>query len=134
MKVMKWGPELSVGIEEIDEDHRQLVKCLDDLFAACFAGQGPSVLTEVLERLKRYTREHFSHEEDFMRKVGYPDVEEHRAMHAELVSELDDIIEQHKRANGHELSNQTLQFLEDWLAHHILIEDKKIGQFLGVIG
>ena len=133
MKAMKWSAELSVGIEEIDEDHRKLVKCLDDLFTACFAGQGPQVLTEILERLQLYTRQHFSHEEDFMRKVGYPEVEDHRAMHGQLVSELDDIIEQHKLGGSHDLSNQTLQFLEDWLTHHILIEDKRIGKFLGVI-
>lgn len=133
MKAMKWGDELSVGIEEIDDDHRKLVKCLDDLFTACFAGQGPQVLAGILLRLHQYTREHFVHEEDVMRQIGYPGLEEHRALHAELVSELDDIIEQHKMGGSHDLSNQTLQFLEDWLTHHILIEDKKIGKFVGAI-
>lgn len=133
MKAIKWSVDLSVGIEEIDQDHRRLIKCLDNLFTACYAGQGPQVLTDILACLQQYTREHFSHEEDFMRKVGYPALDEHRILHTELVSELDDIIDQHKMGDTHELSNQTLQFLEDWLTHHILIEDKKIGKFLGVV-
>lgn len=133
MKSIKWNLDLSVGIEEIDEDHRRLIKCLDDLFTACSVGQGPQVLTDILQRLQQYTREHFSHEEDYMQKVAYPGLEEHRVLHTELVSELDDIIEQHKLGDTHELSNQTLQFLEDWLTHHIMIEDKKIGKFLGAV-
>lgn len=133
MKSIKWSRDLSVGIEEIDEDHQRLIKCLDDLFTACFAGQGPSVLKGILGRLMQYTREHFSHEEDVMQKMGYPGLENHRAEHAALVTELDDIIEQYEITNSHELSNKTLQFLEDWLTHHILIEDKKIGKFIGAI-
>lgn len=133
MKAYKWCDDLVVGIEEIDDDHRGLVTCLDDLFTACAAAQGPAVLKDILNRLMQYAREHFSREEDIMRKVGYPDLEDHRAMHAELVTELDDIIEQFDIDNSHELSNKTLQFLEDWLVHHILIEDKKIGKFTGAI-
>lgn len=133
MKAFKWCDDLSVGIEEVDEDHRRLIKCLDDLFTACHAGQGPQVLKKILACLMQYSREHFSHEEDVMRRLGYPGLEDHRAAHAELVTELDDIIEQYDISNSHELSNKTLQFLEDWLTHHILIEDKKIGKFTGAI-
>ena len=133
MKAFKWCEDLSVGIDEIDQDHRQLITCLDNLFTACSAGQGPVVLKDILARLMQYTREHFSHEEDVMRRVDYPDFDEHREMHIELVSALDDIIEEFTISNNHELSNKTLQFLEDWLTHHILIEDKKIGKYICAI-
>jgi len=133
MKAFKWCADRSVGIDEIDDDHRRLIMFLDNLFTACFAGQGPQVLKKILGELMQYTRQHFSHEEDVMRRIGYPDLEDHRSMHAELVTELDDIIEQFEISNSHELSNKTLQFLEDWLTHHILIEDKKIGKFIGAI-
>ncbi|MFC1673312.1 bacteriohemerythrin [Pseudomonadota bacterium] len=134
MKAVKWSADLSVGIEEIDDEHRNLVICIDDLFTACFAGQGPQVLGGILKRLQKYTREHFAHEEDFMRKIKYPGLAEHRAIHTELVSELDDIIDEFKASNSHELSNKTLQFLEDWLTQHIMIEDRKIGKYVGVVG
>jgi len=133
MKAFKWCEDLSVGIDEIDQDHRRLITCLDNLFTACSAGQGPVVLKDILACLMQYTREHFSHEEDVMRRVGYPGLDEHREMHIELVSELDDIIDEFTISNSHELSNKTLQFLEDWLTHHILIEDKKIGKYIGAI-
>lgn len=133
MRTIKWNSDLAVGIDEIDEDHRKLITYLNDLFAACFAAQGPAVLKGTLEAMQRYTREHFSHEEDVMRKVGYPGLEEHRAQHAELISELDDLVDEFEHGADHGLSNKTLQFLEDWLLHHILIEDRKIGRHTGAI-
>jgi len=133
MKTIKWNLDLAVGIEEIDAEHQQLIKQLNDLLAACFAGQGPAVLGKTLCELQKYTREHFAHEEDIMHKNGFPGLQEHRNLHAELVSELDDLIEQFEVGADHELSNKTMQFLEDWLLHHILIEDKKIGRYMGAI-
>lgn len=133
MRTIKWNKDLAVGIEELDADHRQLIQYLNDLFAACFAGQGPAVLKDTLKSVQRYTRVHFAREEDVMRKMNYPGLEEHRQRHAELVSELDDLIEEFNQGANHDLSNKTLQFLEDWLLHHILIEDKKIGRHIGAI-
>jgi len=133
MRTIKWSDDLSVGIEEIDEDHQKLVKYLNDLFAACSVGQGPAVLRETLCQVQRYTREHFAHEEDYMRKVGFVDLQSHRTLHAELISELDDLIDEFEHNADHDLSNKTMQFLEDWLLHHILIEDKKIGRHTGAI-
>lgn len=133
MRNITWDSNYALGVEDIDEEHKQLIHYLNDLFAACFAGQGPAVLSETLCHVQQYTREHFAHEEDYMRKVGYPDLQAHCDMHAELVSELDDLIEEFEHGADHELSNKTLQFLEDWLVHHILIEDKKIARFVGTI-
>lgn len=133
MKTIKWTRDLEVGIPEIDDDHKKLLSYLNDLFIACAASQGPVVLGKSLCLVQRYTREHFVHEEDLMRKMGFSGLDEHRSAHAELISELDDLIDEFEKGASHELSNKTLQFLEDWLLHHILIEDKKIGRFTGVI-
>lgn len=133
MRTIIWNSDLAVGIDEIDDDHRQLIKYLNDLFAACFAGQGPAVLQDTLCYVQKYTREHFAHEEDLMRKIKYPDFAKHCEMHVELVSELDDLIEEFAEGDSQDLSYKTMQFLEDWLLHHILIEDRKIGRHIGAI-
>lgn len=133
MRTIKWNSDLSVGIESIDAEHQELITYLNDLFAACSVGQGPAVLSKTLCYVQRYTRVHFVHEEDVMLKMGFPGLEHHLELHAELVSELDDLIDEFEKGANHDLSNKTMQFLEDWLLHHILIEDKKIGRFIGAI-
>jgi len=118
---------------EIDDDHKMLLGYINDLFIACAASQGPAVLKNTLSQVQRYTREHFVHEEDVMRKMGFAGLDEHRSAHTELVSELDDLIDEFEAGASHDLSNKTLQFLEAWLLHHILIDDTKIGRFSGAI-
>ncbi|MBL4613326.1 MAG: hemerythrin family protein [Magnetovibrio sp.] len=133
MRTITWNSDLSVGIDEIDAEHQVLIKYLNDMFVACSVGQGPAVLSKTLCWMQRYSREHFAHEEDLMHKLGYPGIDEHRQLHVELVSDLDDLIDELENGVSHDLSNKTMQLLEDWLLQHILVEDKKIGRYIGAI-
>ncbi|MFC1673313.1 bacteriohemerythrin [Pseudomonadota bacterium] len=132
MKAVKWSADLLIGIEDIDQEHQGLIACLGDLVAACDADESAEVQGKLLEQLRQRTREHFVHEEDEMSKLGYPEFEAHQAIHGELISELDDIVEAFADTGSQGLSAETLQYLEDWLSQHIVMEDRKIGKFVGV--
>lgn len=133
MKSIKWSRDLTVGNNAIDEEHKKLITYLNDLYVACHAGQGPIVLRQTLCSLQSYTLVHFTHEEEVMAKMGYPQLAEHRAQHGELMDKLDELIEEFDCDADHELSNKTLMFLSGWLLQHIEIEDKKIGRYIGTI-
>lgn len=132
MKAVKWTADLSIGIEVIDGEHQGLVSCLADLVAACEADADKDEQGRLLKALYKLTREHFVHEEDEMSKLDYPEAEQHKAIHGELISELDDIVEAFEESGSQGLSAETLLFLEDWLTQHIVMEDRKIGKFVGV--
>ena len=129
----KWSDDLAVEIVDIDADHKHLVAHMDRLFTACHEGQEADLLKHHLMTLYGYTRKHFAHEEDVMRKSCFPEVEEHRAKHAELISELDNLIEAFDIDPAAELSAKTLTFLQSWLLQHILVDDKKIGDHIGMV-
>jgi len=133
MKTIQWTRDLEIGLPEIGDDPKTLLTYLTDLFLACAASQGPAVLKNTLGLVQLYTREHFVLEEDLMRKMGFSGLDEHRSAHTDLISKLDDLIDEFNTGASHELSNKTLQFLEDWLLHHILIDDKKFGKHVGAI-
>ncbi|MBF0247132.1 MAG: hemerythrin family protein [Alphaproteobacteria bacterium] len=134
MRGTEWTNDMSVGIGEIDRDHRKLVSYLNELGLACMGGQGTEILEDILQSLVEYTRVHFANEEDIMRKVGYPDFDEHRERHARLVSELDDLMDRfHYGVDDEGIAHDAAQFLEAWLVRHILVEDRKIGRFVGAI-
>lgn len=132
-QVIRWSDELTVEITGIDSDHKHLVQHLDTLFSACQAEQGADVMKKHLLALQRDTREHFAHEEDFMSANSYPQLHEHRAKHAELISELDDLLDEFDFSPAAELTQKTLGFLQQWLLQHILVEDKKIGHHMGAV-
>jgi len=61
VKDIVWGEILSVGVEEIDEDHRKLVNIFNILNHSVVEGASPDYLAAVLEELINCTVWHFSH-------------------------------------------------------------------------
>ena len=70
--LIEWTDELSVGIQEIDDQHRLLVSILNKLHTAMYEHQGKEVAEKILNELVDYTKIHFAVEESLMRVLGYP--------------------------------------------------------------
>ncbi|MGQ9812342.1 MAG: bacteriohemerythrin [Dissulfurimicrobium sp.] len=126
---ISWGPNFSVGVSKLDEQHKKLVKMVNTIYDAVNTGKGKEVAGKVLNELVEYTAYHFKTEEDLFQKYGYPETKEHMAIHANLVKKVLDF--KAKFDNGQaSLDFELLNFLKNWLANHICITDKKYGPFL----
>ncbi len=129
MKDIVWDQILSVGVDEIDEDHRKLVNIFNILNHAVREGESPEYLAATLEELINCTAWHFSHEERLMLKYRYPGREQHKAEHRDLVQTARDL--QREMLQGDQpMSNEHLETLERWLTVHILTEDGRLGAHL----
>ena len=64
---------------------------------------------------------------------GYPDLENHQAKHRKLVAKVMEF-QGRVTANDESVLEELLQFLKDWLAHHIQGTDKKYVPFLAEKG
>ena len=85
MKDLVWDHVLSVGVDEVDDDHRKLVDLFNMLNHSLTEGDAPEYLAAVLEELINCTAWHFSHEERLMLKYGYEGIAEHKEEHQELI-------------------------------------------------
>lgn len=132
MKDIAWSKILSVGFEEIDEDHRKLVGIFNELNRAVTAGESPEYLAATLEELINCTVWHFSHEERLMLKQRYDDIEEHKAEHRELVQAARELQGQLLQAGQH-VAEEQIVILERWLTGHILTADQRLGAFLAQV-
>lgn len=127
--LIEWSDELSVGIQEIDEQHKVLVGLVNEMHDAIHARHGSEVSSEILQRLADYTKIHFAVEESLFRIFDYPGYEEHKAQHDELIREILEL--QAKIAAGKtNISFQLLHFLKMWLTQHILDSDKEYSPYL----
>ena len=129
MKDIVWGHVLSVGVDEIDEDHRKLVNIFNILNHAVTEGESPAYLAAVLEELVNCTAWHFSHEERLMLKYGYEDIEEHKEMHRELIESAKEL-QQKLLDEGKSVADEEIEVLERWLTGHILTDDMRLGAYL----
>ena len=127
--VVKWSDELSVGIQEIDEQHKVLVSILNEMHDAVKHNHGPEVSLEILDRLIEYTKIHFAVEESLFRIFDYPGYEDHHAEHAALLKEAQ--VMRAKVVSGEsKVSFKLLHFLRMWLTEHIMGSDMDYAQYL----
>lgn len=129
---ISWREELSVGVEEIDSQHKELIKHFGALLNACKEGKGSDEVRRLLAFLNEYVINHFSDEEELQRKSGFPDYEAHQREHIGFCKQLADL-KQRIDSEGEVLVEHVLetnQMLLNWLIRHISVRDKAIGRHI----
>jgi hemerythrin len=129
---MVWGDILSVGVDEIDEDHRKLLNIFNILNHSVKEGESPNYLEAVLDELIKCTVWHFSHEERLMLKYAYEGIEEHKAEHRELIESAKELQQEILKADK-PVADEHLEFLERWLTGHIFTADMRLGSYLSQV-
>jgi hemerythrin len=121
---MAWDDSYKVGVPAIDEQHRELLMRASDVIAAT-TREGQTLSTI---RLYQYTRTHFSHEEDLMRSLGYPDIDEHIEQHEALISQLNQFSQ--NIAKNNLIKADLEEFISLWFLTHIATFDTRLAAFL----
>jgi hemerythrin len=127
---IEWTPNLSVGIESIDRQHKTLFDKANQLFEAGKNNRAKDFIAELLEFLDSYTRQHFRDEETYMRSIGYPGYDDQKKLHEGFIAALGRLKNEYRESGGNLLVILNAnQMVVDWLVKHISIEDKKIGAY-----
>lgn len=126
-----WDPLMDTGIAEVDEDHRELVRRINELGQAMKQGEGRSKVAELLVFLRQYAEGHFAMEEKLMADAGYPGLEEHRARHRQFRRDVGAQEDAFSKAPDERAVTLDLHgWLMKWLSNHTLYEDDTFGQYL----
>ncbi|MBI5494613.1 MAG: hemerythrin family protein [Deltaproteobacteria bacterium] len=129
MAFVVFDERFKVGHPEIDRQHSELFDAVNRLHDAMIAGHGRAEVARVLVFLRNYTVHHFQTEERFMRESAYPAYARHKAIHDDLTKKVLEL-ERELGSAGGTLSIATMNFLKDWLAHHIGGEDHLLADHL----
>ncbi len=132
VKDIVWDEILSVGVDEIDEDHRKLVNIFNILNHSVMAEESSDYLAATLAELINCTVWHFSHEERLMLKHRYEGIEEHKAEHRELIKSAKELQQEILQADK-PVVDEHIEFLERWLTEHILTADLRLGSYLSQV-
>jgi hemerythrin len=133
MPLMQWTDTLSVGVNEIDTQHKNLVCYLNDLHFAMSQGKGKEILQSLLVRLVAYTQVHFAAEEKYMKQWNYPGYVYHKGEHDAFVKKVAEFKAKFE-AGQTALSIEILNFLKEWVGNHIQGTDKKYCPFFNKNG
>ena len=124
---IKWKPEYSVKVKEIDEQHQKLVILIDKLYVAINENKGNKILGNILDDLIDFGVYHFATEEKYFDMFKYKFANEHKKIHRGFEVKLGDFKKKFKN-NELEISFELIDFLEDWLLDHLITTDQKYVQ------
>lgn len=126
---MQWNDKFCINVSEIDRQHQELFKKANLFIFSVKHGNGNKKVGQMLKDLVEYTRIHFRDEEEIMTKFNYPELIQHKELHHELIEAIVKVLKKIKSGQKYQ-PIELIRFLEDWLTHHIMEEDMKIGKFL----
>lgn len=129
MSFFPWHARYSIGVPEVDEQHRFLVGLVDEFYEAMQAGKGRKLVGDLLLRLAEYTQYHFATEERLMTEHAYPALAEHLQEHDVLRRKVAALLEEAQTSDV-AISAKVGIFLRDWLRKHIAETDRALGQYL----
>jgi hemerythrin len=130
MPAITWTPEMSVGIDALDTDHKMLVSLINQLADAIAAGEARALVASVLNGLLDYTVYHFGREEAMMAACDYPGLAAHREIHADLIQRLHALRDAYLDGRDNGIEPRVLDFMKTWLAEHVLDDDRHYMPFL----
>lgn len=127
---LQWTSTLSVGVEEIDEQHRELFRRVDRLLDAVLH-QDRTEVGKLLAFLDAFAVEHFAAEERLMAEAAYPDAERHVLEHREFKRRLEALDADFAGHGATAALVFTLeQLLVGWLRDHVYFTDVALGRYV----
>lgn len=121
--------EYYIGVEFIDQQHKKLFEIANRAFVLLkneYIADKFDEIVEVITELKDYTAQHFHDEEEYMLSLGYKKLLSHKVEHDEFIEKINSIDFDNLDRNQTQSLIDILDFLNDWLVHHILERDKMI--------
>ena len=128
---MKWKENLSVGIDKIDNQHKELFDRMNKLILAMREGKGKGEVMDTLKFLEDYVVKHFSEEEELQKKNNYPKYNMQHEQHEGFKNQLKKLRENFESKGTSSLLVLNVQKeMSNWWTKHIITLDKDLGKFL----
>ena len=118
---LDWSENLSVGIPEIDREHRQFIKQINDLNQSIVDRGDLQEIRDKMQLILDNGKHHFCNEEAMLEQRNYPGAEHHAREHRAIIENFSRIM------SG--FSEQTM--LYQWIAAGLRVKAALIGHLLG---
>ena len=128
--MIKWTPDLAVGIDEIDAQHQELFRRAERFINGLSEPTRQDVGI-LLSYLRLYCVTHFGAEESWMRQVSYPGYEQHKAEHDGFIEHILELSREHERRGSPGLEPMKVAgWLQRWREDHVSGIDRKFASFV----
>jgi hemerythrin len=126
---MSWKHEYSVGIEKIDNQHKDIVQLINRIYSGMKNNYKKAEIGGFLDELRAKIASHYLKEEEFLKLSGYPKQEQHQRNHDKMVKQILMMRIWNQSSPAYE-DFKELRKLKDQYQNHIRYDDKKYADFI----
>lgn len=138
MALIEWREDFSIGVPEVDHEHRELIDLINAAHAELAEAPSNNSAAEFLGEIHARIAAHFALEEKLMREAGYDRLGPHKAAHETLLDDIRDLMDACETgqapgaAPGAALDAAVFGVrLADWFGEHFRTEDARLHGRLG---
>jgi hemerythrin len=129
----RWSKRLALGIHEIDREHEEIHRLIVLLQDALRTGSRDvvqrQIVQTVLSEVLQFAQRHFAYEERLMKKVSYPEYDEHKNEHKYFLQQIRGL-KGRLQTGESSITSETMNALSNWVHHHVLGTDTKYVPYL----
>ncbi len=116
MPLIEWTDDMSVGLTELDNDHKLIIEAINQLDANANDATRKDVVRQCLMRLRRYAEYHFAREEKVMAACAFPAIKVQKSEHRDFVKRVQEVtrrFDAQPAESAEIISQELLGFLRD---------------------
>lgn len=125
MSLLQWRPEYSVGVQSMDDEHREMIDLINATYEKLKSNADADQVEEYLGEIFSTISMHFALEERMMRNAAYGEFQAHKDDHEVLLDRLRDLMDDYfvDPASG---ARRLEQSLSNWFAGHFSTFDARL--------
>lgn len=93
MSLLQWKPEYSVGIESMDDEHRDMINLINTTYEKLEKNSAAEQIEDCLGEILSTISAHFALEERVMRRSQYAEYQAHKDDHEKLLDQIRDLMD-----------------------------------------
>jgi hemerythrin-like metal-binding protein len=130
MSLLQWKSAYSVGIESMDDEHREMISLINGVYEKLGASPDPEEIEGCLDDIFNTISLHFALEERLMRDNSYAEYDDHKENHEDLLDEIRDLMDAFV-ADPDSGARELERRLSGWFASHFSTFDARLHGQLG---
>jgi hemerythrin len=125
-----WSDMLTVGVPEMDQEHREFIARVNDLNRAIIESEDKETVKRTMNLMLSEAAHHFRHEQELLARWRYPETAEHTVKHAQLTAQFERVMKEFVDADISFVWAVKGLHVKQLLVEHLLKEDMKYRDFL----
>ena len=131
MALIEWNDSFSVGVADIDHEHKTLIELINQLYTNLQQGASAEDIDDFFGEIFAHISAHFALEEKIMRDNNYYEYEAHKKEHERLLEEIRNMMDD--CIKNTEIDEQDLSTrLQGWFSEHFRTMDSRLHKALHV--